>query len=61
MNVNERKEIVADIFGSEVMRERGLIDRATEADSEKDLAELEQVWNEPKKATRQTSRPEFHS
>ena len=35
VNGNERKEIVADIFGSEVMRERGLIDRATEADLKK--------------------------
>ena len=61
VNGNERKEIVADIFGSEVTRERGLIDRATEADFEKDLAELEQVWNECEKAAIQTSRPEFHS
>lgn len=42
-------------------RERGLIDPATEADFEKDLAELEQAWNECEKAARQTSRPEFHS
>ena len=61
VNGNERKEIVADIFGSEVTRERGLIDRASEADFEKDLAELEQVWKEREKAARQTSRPEFHS
>ena len=51
----------ADIFGSEVTRERGLIDRATEIDFEKDPAELVQVWNEREKAARQSSRPEFHS
>ena len=41
--------------------ERGLIDRATEADFEKYLAELEQVWNEREKAARQTTTREFHS
>lgn len=61
VNGNERKEIVADIFGSEVTRERGLIDRATELEFEKDLAELEQVWNDREKAARRTSAPEFHS
>ena len=61
VNGNERKEIVADIFGSEVTRERGLIDRATELEFEKDLAELEQVWNDREKAPRRTSAPEFHS
>ena len=61
VNGNERKEIVADIFDFEVTLERGLIDGATEIDYEKDMAELEQVWNEREKAARQTSAPEFHS
>ena len=61
LNANERKAIVADIFVSEVTRERGLTDRATELDFDNDLAEQEQVWNDRYKAARQTSVPEFHS
>jgi len=61
LNANERKAIVADIFVSEVTRERGLIDRATKHDFNKDLAELDEVWNDRDKAARQTSAPEFHS
>ena len=61
LNGKERNQIVADIFGSEVTRERGLIDRKSELDFERDLAELEQVWNDREREARQTSAPEFHS
>ena len=61
LNANEKKAIVANIFVSEITRERGLIDRATELDFENDLAEQEQVWNDRDKAARQTSALEFHS
>lgn len=61
LNANEKKAIVPNIFVSEMTRERGLIDRATELDFDNDLAEQEQVWNDRDKAARQTSAPEFHS
>lgn len=61
LNGNERSQIVADIFGSEVTGERGLIDRSSELDFDRDLAELEQVWNDREKVARGTSVPQFHS
>ena len=61
LNGNERNQIVADILGSDVTRETGLIDRATELDFDRDLEELEQVWNDREKAARRTRAPEFHS
>lgn len=61
LNGNERRQIVADILGSEVTQERGLIDRSSELDFDRDLAELEQVWNDREKEARATSVPEFHS
>ena len=61
LNGNERSQIVADIFGSEVTLERGLIDRSSELDFDRDLAELEQVWNDREKVARETSVPQFHT
>ena len=58
LNRNEWSQI-ADIFRPEVTEKRRLIDRSSKFDFDRDLAELEHVWNDHEKKLKKPVCPSF--
>jgi hypothetical protein len=56
----ERNEILADIVGSDVTTERGLIDRSSGIKFDQDLKDLKELWDTREMKARNTHSPVFH-
>ena len=60
VNDKAKKEFMADIFGSEATRQRGLLDRQSEMEFDQDLAEFKNIWDTRNSEERDTGNPQFH-
>jgi hypothetical protein len=59
INGAQRKEILVDIMGSDVTRERGLIDRKSDFEFDQALDALQETWNAREREARETNSPKF--
>ena len=59
INGSYRTEIVSDNMGSEVTKERGLIDCESDTEFDKELQALQKIWDVREKEARETNSPKF--
>ena len=61
INGRARKEFMAHICGSGATQQRGLLDRESKMEFEKDLAEFKPIWDTCECEARDTDNPKFHN